>query len=223
MTRKLLSLAVASAIVGAARSRARAGVRAERRNRGAQGAARRAVGEDRPAREVADADQEDRRRNPGHRRQDRRRRRAGARRALSFAGDLRYRNESFDVQYVDRDRNRDRIRARFNANFRVNDTITGVLGIATGGPDPRSGNQTLTDQNSRKDFELDLALRAPGRRTPTGSSPRASSVIPGSAPAACSTTATSIPKASRSTTPRAISSPARSTTGWPSARCRSAT
>src|SRR5688572_32519781 len=44
---------------------------------------------------------------------------AQQRAALSFAGDLRYRNESFDVQYVDRDRNRDRIRARFNANFRV--------------------------------------------------------------------------------------------------------
>ena len=81
---------------------------------------------------------------------------AQARTALSFSGDLRYRNESFDVQYVDRDRNRDRVRARFNANYRVNDTLTGVLGIATGGPDPRSSNQTLTDQNSRKDFELDL-------------------------------------------------------------------
>ena len=78
--------------------------------------------------------------------------------ALSFAGDLRYRNESFDVQYVDRDRNRDRIRARFNANFRVNDTVTGRIGIATGGPDPRSSNQTLTDQNSRKDFELDIGV-----------------------------------------------------------------
>ena len=98
---------------------------------------------------------------------------------LSFAGDLRYRNESFDVEYVDRNRNRDRVRARLNANYRVNDTLTGVFGIATGGPDPRSSNQTLTDQNSRKDFELDLALRAPGRRTPTGASPPASSVIPG--------------------------------------------
>ncbi len=76
---------------------------------------------------------------------------------LSFAGDIRYRNESFDVQYVDRNRNRDRVRARLNANYRVNDTITGVIGIATGGTDPRSSNQTLTDQNSRKDFELDLA------------------------------------------------------------------
>jgi len=77
--------------------------------------------------------------------------------ALSFAGDLRYRYEFFDVQYVDRDRERDRIRARFNANFRVNDTITGRFGIATGGQDPRSANQTLTDQNQRKDFDLDVA------------------------------------------------------------------
>jgi hypothetical protein len=82
---------------------------------------------------------------------------AQQRAALSFAGDLRYRNESFDVQYVDRNRNRDRVRARLNATYRVNDTLTGVLGIATGGADPRSSNQTLTDQNSRKDFELDLA------------------------------------------------------------------
>ena len=76
---------------------------------------------------------------------------------LSFSGDVRYRNETFDVQYVDRNRNRDRIRARLNANFRVNDQITGQLGIATGGDDPRSANQTLTDQNARKAFGLDLA------------------------------------------------------------------
>jgi len=62
---------------------------------------------------------------------------------LNFTGDLRYRNESFDVQYVDRNRDRDRIRARLNANFRVNDTITGQLAITTGSSDPRSGNQTL--------------------------------------------------------------------------------
>ena len=86
--------------------------------------------------------------------------------ALAFSGDIRYRNESFDVQYVDRDRNRDRIRARLYANFRVNDTISGRVGIATGGPDPRSSNQTFTDQNSRKDFELDQAyiIWAPNAR-----------------------------------------------------------
>jgi hypothetical protein len=77
---------------------------------------------------------------------------------LSFAGDVRYRNESFDVEYVNRNRQRDRVRARLNATYRVNDTVTGVIGIATGGTDPRSSNQTLTDTNSRKDFELDLAF-----------------------------------------------------------------
>ena len=77
--------------------------------------------------------------------------------ALNFTGDLRYRNESFDVQYVDHDRNRDRIRARLNANFRVNDTISGQFAITTGADDPRSGNQTLDGQNARKQFGLDLA------------------------------------------------------------------
>jgi Putative porin len=77
--------------------------------------------------------------------------------ALSFAGDFRYRYEFFDVQYVDRDRERDRIRARFNANFRVNDTISGALGLSTGGDDPRSGNQTMDGQNARKTFGLDVA------------------------------------------------------------------
>jgi hypothetical protein len=76
---------------------------------------------------------------------------------LNFTGDLRYRNETFDVQYVDRNRQRDRIRARLNANFRVNDTITGQFAITTGNDDPRSGNQTLDGQNSRKPFGLDLA------------------------------------------------------------------
>jgi hypothetical protein len=76
---------------------------------------------------------------------------------LNFTGDLRYRNESFDVQYVDRNRQRDRIRARLNANFRVNDTLTGQFAITTGNDDPRSGNQSLDGQNSRKPFALDLA------------------------------------------------------------------
>jgi len=76
---------------------------------------------------------------------------------LSFAGDIRYRNESFDVEYVDRNRNRDRVRARLNANYRVNDTITGQIGLATGADDPRSSNQSLDGQNSRKTFGLDVA------------------------------------------------------------------
>ena len=110
------------------------------------------------------------------------------------------------MQYVDRDRNRDRIRARFNANFRVNDTITGRIGIATGGPDPRSSNQTLTDQNSAQGLRSRRGLRHLGAERERGRSPPASSRMPGRAPAACSTTTTSIRKASRSTTPPAISS-----------------
>jgi hypothetical protein len=76
---------------------------------------------------------------------------------LSFAGDIRYRNESFDVEYVERNRNRDRVRARLNATYRVNDSITGQIGLATGADDPRSSNQSLDGQNSRKAFGLDVA------------------------------------------------------------------
>jgi Putative porin len=76
---------------------------------------------------------------------------------LSFTGDIRYRNESFDVEYVDRNRSRDRVRARLNANLRVNDTVTGQISLASGADDPRSSNQTLDGQNSRKSFSLDTA------------------------------------------------------------------
>jgi type II secretory pathway pseudopilin PulG len=83
---------------------------------------------------------------------------AQTRAAISFAGDLRYRNESFDVELVDGNRIRDRLRARLNATVRINDTVRAVIGLATGGADPRSANATFTDSNSRKDFELDLGF-----------------------------------------------------------------
>jgi hypothetical protein len=76
---------------------------------------------------------------------------------LSFAGDVRYRNESFDMEYVPRNRNRDRVRARLNANYRINDTVTGQIGLATGADDPRSSNQSMDAQNTRKSFGLDVA------------------------------------------------------------------
>ncbi|MEZ5473963.1 MAG: putative porin [Steroidobacteraceae bacterium] len=82
---------------------------------------------------------------------------AQARAAMSFSGDVRYRNETFRVADVDSDRTRQRLRARLAANFQVNDTVKGTIGLATGGSDPRSSNQTLTDSSSRKDFGLDLA------------------------------------------------------------------
>lgn len=84
----------------------------------------------------------------------------------TFKGDLRWRTEAFNQQYVPIDRYRDRIRARLSATAKVNDTIKAEIQIATGGSDPRSPNQTLTDVNSRKPFELDLAY-AEWQATPT--------------------------------------------------------
>jgi hypothetical protein len=85
---------------------------------------------------------------------------------FQWKGDLRYRNESFDVEYVARDRWRDRIRARAGFIARVNDTLRTEVQFATGGADPRSSNQTLTDQASRKALDLDLAY-AEWQATPT--------------------------------------------------------
>lgn len=76
---------------------------------------------------------------------------------FQWKGDLRFRNEQFDQEYVPRDRIRDRIRARAGFVAKVNDTIRAELQFATGGTDPRSSNQTLTDTNSRKALDLDLA------------------------------------------------------------------
>ena len=223
MTRKLLSLAVASALAARRGPRARARARAERRIEALKAQLAALSAKIEQLEKVADADQEDRRRGAGHRRPHRGRGRAGKSRASPSAATCVTAMRSFDVEYVDRDRKRDRVRARLNASYRVNDTLTGVIGIATGGPDPRSSNQTLTDQNSRKDFELDLAYVTWAPNADWQVHARQAALFLAAQPAACSTTATSIPKASRSTTRRAISSPARSTTGSPNARCPSAT
>jgi hypothetical protein len=76
---------------------------------------------------------------------------------FTWKGDLRFRNESFDQEFFPNDRNRDRIRARAGFVAKVNDTIKAELELSTGTPDPRSSNQTLTDANSRKAFDLSLA------------------------------------------------------------------
>ncbi len=75
-----------------------------------------------------------------------------------WKGDFRYRNETIDQQYTTAVRNRDRIRARFGAMARVNDTMRVELQLATTeGADARSSNQSLSDVNSRKPIELDVA------------------------------------------------------------------
>lgn len=75
---------------------------------------------------------------------------------ISVKGDFRYRYEEIDVQGSNT-RDRNRIRARSEMVAKLPDNVTVGLGIASGGDDPVSSNQTLGDGNSTKDLRLDLA------------------------------------------------------------------
>ena len=75
---------------------------------------------------------------------------------ISLSGDFRYRYENIDVQDV-ASRDRSRIRARVGLKAKVTDTINFKLGLASGGADPVSTNQTLGNAASSKDFRLDMA------------------------------------------------------------------
>jgi hypothetical protein len=77
---------------------------------------------------------------------------------ISWKADLRYRYESVDPEGAV-EQQRQRIRARLAMTAKINDTLTGTIGIATSGGinDPRSTNQTLGDGWSRKGLSLDLA------------------------------------------------------------------
>src|SRR5262245_62163526 len=84
---------------------------------------------------------------------------------FQFKGDVRYRNENIDQEAAVSERNRDRIRVRLGAIARVNDTVRAELQFTTdenlaGGADgdARSPNRTLTDANSRKEFDIDTAF-----------------------------------------------------------------
>jgi len=75
---------------------------------------------------------------------------------IRWKGDFRYRYESFDIEGEDnRDRNRIRARAALIADITPN--IEVGLGLASGGDDPVSSNQTLGGGGSTKDLRLDLA------------------------------------------------------------------
>jgi hypothetical protein len=77
---------------------------------------------------------------------------------FTFKGDFRYRNENIVQQYVPQDRNRDRLRVRAGFVAKVNDTMRTEFGLATSeANDPRSSNQTLTGENTRKNVFIDLA------------------------------------------------------------------
>jgi hypothetical protein len=77
---------------------------------------------------------------------------------FQWKGDFRFRNENIDQEFVAKERNRDRIRLRAGFFARVNETLrVEVQAATTENFDARSSNQTLTNVNSRKPFELDLA------------------------------------------------------------------
>ena len=75
---------------------------------------------------------------------------------IKLDGDFRYRYESIDVDGSET-RTRNRIRARTNIKAQVSDTIDIGFGLATGGDDPVSTNQTLGGGGSSKDLKLNLA------------------------------------------------------------------
>jgi hypothetical protein len=75
---------------------------------------------------------------------------------IKLDGDFRYRYELIDIEGSS-ERRRNRIRARTNITANVSDNIEVGFGLATGGEDPVSTNQTLGGGGSSKNIALDLA------------------------------------------------------------------
>jgi len=75
---------------------------------------------------------------------------------MRWKGDFRYRYENIDEEGKD-SRNRSRIRARTHLEADVSPTVEVGFGLATGGDDPVSANQTIGGGGSSKDIKLDLA------------------------------------------------------------------
>jgi hypothetical protein len=79
-------------------------------------------------------------------------------RNIKWKGDLRYRNEQFDVEDVSSDRVRDRLRVRFGLEAKVSPSLLVGIEVATGeGRDARSTNSTLDAANQHEEIGLDLA------------------------------------------------------------------
>jgi len=76
---------------------------------------------------------------------------------IDLTGDLRVRNESFNIEGK-KDRLRHRIRARLQITANVHDDVVASIGLASGGDDPVSTNQSLDGGFSTKDIRLDLAF-----------------------------------------------------------------
>ena len=77
---------------------------------------------------------------------------------MRWTGDFRSRYEDIKVEGTDsRDRNRIRARALLEAD--ITETVKVGLGLASGGKDPVSSNQTLGGAGSTKDLRLDLNFK----------------------------------------------------------------
>ncbi len=75
---------------------------------------------------------------------------------IALKGDFRYRYEYIDSESkIHRDR--ERVRSRFAVEASIPNDLKVGFGIASGGDDPVSTNQTLGKGNSTKDLRLDLA------------------------------------------------------------------
>jgi len=75
---------------------------------------------------------------------------------MKMQGDFRYRYENIDQEGKE-DRNRSRIRARMNFIADLPQNVEIGFGLATGGDDPVSTNQTIGGGGSTKDIRLNLA------------------------------------------------------------------
>ena len=75
---------------------------------------------------------------------------------MRWKGDFRYRYENIDQENRD-GRNRSRIRARAHLEADLSPTLQVGIGLATGGDDPVSSNQTIGGGGSSKDIKIDLA------------------------------------------------------------------
>lgn len=75
---------------------------------------------------------------------------------IAWKGDFRYRYENIDAERSDT-RERNRVRARAQITAKPADDLEIGIGIASGGDDPVSTNQTLGGGGSTKDVRLDLA------------------------------------------------------------------
>ena len=76
---------------------------------------------------------------------------------IKIKSDLRVRSQ-YERRTDDTYRFRERIRFRLGGSGQVNETTSLHFGIATGGSDPRSTNQTLDEGFQTGDFRLDHAF-----------------------------------------------------------------